>query len=218
VGTAERAETLEEGLVQWVNQNRRTAITVGVIVAVVAGGIWFGWTARERREMFAERALATARTSAEAGNLPLASSDLSRLTATYSGTRAAEEATLLLAQVRLLQKQPALAIGDLRKFVASGPRKEFLGPANGLLGAALEEAGQPGEAAKAYEASAATTPYRGIKAQELLDAARTYSSIRDTTKAAAIYDQLIRDFKDQSSALEARVRLAELRKSPLNHS
>jgi len=218
VATAQKAESVEERLVHWVSQNRRTATTAGAVIAVVAGGIWFWSTARERRAAFAERALATARTSAEAENLPLASSDLARLTVTYSGTRAAEEGTLLLAQVRLLQKQPALAVGDLRKFVASGPRREFLGPANGLLGAALEEAGQPGEAGKAYEAAAAATPYRGVKAQELLDAARTFATAGDTTKAAATYDQLIRDFKDQSSALEAKVRLAELRKSPLDPS
>ena len=216
MATAQKAESVEEQLIHWVNQNRRTAMTAGAVIAVVAGGIWFWSTARERRETFAERALATARTSAEASNLPLASSDLARLIATYSGTRAAEEGTLLLAQVRLLQKQPALAIADLRKFVASGPREEFRGPANGLLGAALEEAGQAGEAAKAYEAAAAATPYRGVKAQDLLDAGRTFTTAGDTAQAAAAYDQLIRDFKDQSSALEAKVRLAELRKSPLS--
>ncbi|MBI4500842.1 MAG: tetratricopeptide repeat protein [Gemmatimonadetes bacterium] len=218
MGTAQGIESLEVRLVEWVKQNRRAAIIVGVVIALVAGGAWFWWTARERRETFAERALASARSSAEAGNLPLASSDLARLISTYSGTRAAQEATLLLSQVRLLQNQAALAVGDLRKFVSSGPRSEFRGPANGLLGAALEEASQPGEAAKAYEAAAAATPYRGVKAQYLVDAARTYATAGDTAKAARIYEELVRDFKDQSSAVEAKVRLSEIRPAALRQS
>jgi predicted negative regulator of RcsB-dependent stress response len=215
VETVQRDESLETRIVAWVNRNRRTAIATAVILAVTAGGMWFWWTARARREAFAERSLATARASAEAGNLPLASSDLSRVVTTFGGTRAAEEATLMLAQVRLLQKQAALAVGDLRKFIAGGPRPEFRGPANGLLGAALEEAGQAAEAAKAYETAAGTTPYREIKAQYLLDAARTSSVAGDTTKAAALYGQLIGGFKEQNVAVEARVRLTELR--PLSH-
>jgi predicted negative regulator of RcsB-dependent stress response len=218
VASPQRTGPLDARLAQWFKENRRTATVIGVVMALVVGGVWFWWTARERRENFAERALATARASAEAGNLPLASSDLGRLVSTFGGTRAAQEATLLLAQVRLLQKQTPLAVSDLRKFVASGPRPEFRGPANGMLGAALEEASQPGEAAKAYEKAAAETPYKGIKSQYLLDAARTYAIAGDTAQAAKIYQQVITDFKTQSSSVEAQVRLAELRKTPFKPS
>src|SRR5438067_561058 len=121
VGTAQSLDDFDARLIEWARKNRRTATIAGVLIALMAGGGWFWWTARERRELFAERALSAARSSAEAGNLPLASSDLARLIGTYSGTRAAEEASLLLSQVRLLQNQPALAVGDLRKFISSGP-------------------------------------------------------------------------------------------------
>jgi predicted negative regulator of RcsB-dependent stress response len=218
LATAQRVTGLDNRFAAWVKQNQRTAITAAVIVAAIAGGTWFWWTAKERRENFAERALASARGSAEAGNLPLASSDLSRMVSTYSGTRAAQEATLLLAQVKLLQNQPALAVADLKKFVASGPRSEFLGPANGLLASALEEAGQPKDAAKAYETAAGETPYKGVKAQYLMEAARTYTTAGDTAQAAKIYEQVATDFKTQSSAIEAQVRLAEIRKSVLKPS
>ncbi len=217
VATAQRIEQqLDVRIAQWFKQNRRTAAIVGAAVALAAGGVWFWWTAKERREDFAERALSAARTSAEAGNLPLASSDLARLVSTYSGTRAAEEATLLLSQVRLLQNQAPIAVGDLRKFVASGPRPEFRGPANGLLGAALEEANQPAEAARAYEAAATATPYKGIKAQHLMDAARAYTAAKDTVQAVRLYEQIIKDYKTQAAAVEAQVRLNEVRTKPLN--
>jgi predicted negative regulator of RcsB-dependent stress response len=214
VAIAQGKKRLDQRAAEWFQNNRRTAIGVGVALAVVIGGGLFWWTARERRELFAERALTAARSSADAGNLPLASSDLARMVSTYSGTRAAQEATLLLAQVRLLQNQPALAVGDLRKFISSGPRPEFRGPANGLLAAALEEAAQPGDAAKAYETAAAETPYKGVKGQYLLDAARSYVAAGDTAQAARIYERVATEFKDLGgSAMEAQVRLAELRKT-----
>lgn len=211
---AQGIEDLDVRAVEWVKKNRRTATLSVAALALVGGSLWFWWTAQERREIFAERALSTARGSAEAGNLPLASSDLSRMVSTYGGTRAAQEATLLLAQVQLLQKQPALAVGNLRKFLASSPREEFRGPANGLLGAALEESAQPLEAAKAYEAAANATSYKGVEAQYLVDAGRTFATAGDTAQAARVYERVIKEFKSQSAAAEAEVRLAELRKSP----
>jgi len=214
VAIAQGIEDLDVRAVEWVKKNRRTATLSVAALALVGGSLWFWWTAQERREIFAERALSTARGSAEAGNLPLASSDLSRMVSTYGGTRAAQEATLLLAQVQLLQKQPALAVGNLRKFLASSPREEFRGPANGLLGAALEESAQPLEAAKAYEAAANATSYKGVEAQYLVDAGRTFAAAGDTAQAARVYERVIKEFKSQSAAAEAEVRLAELRKSP----
>ncbi len=211
---AQGIEDLDVRAVEWVKKNRRTATLSVAALALVGGSLWFWWTAQERREIFAERALSTARGSAEAGNLPLASSDLSRMVSTYGGTRAAQEATLLLAQVQLVQKQPALAVGNLRKFLASSPREEFRGPANGLLGAALEESAQPLEAAKAYEAAANATSYKGVEAQYLVDAGRTFATAGDTAQAARVYERVIKEFKSQSAAAEAEVRLAELRKSP----
>jgi len=214
VAIAQGIEDLDVRAVEWVKKNRRTATLSVAALALVGGSLWFWWTAQERREIFAERALSTARGSAEAGNLPLASSDLSRMVSTYGGTRAAQEATLLLAQVQLVQKQPALAVGNLRKFLASSPREEFRGPANGLLGAALEESAQPLEAAKAYEAAANATSYKGVEAQYLVDAGRTFATAGDTAQAARVYERVIKEFKSQSAAAEAEVRLAELRKSP----
>ena len=208
--TVSTIESIDERVTEWAKKNRRTATIVVVAVALTGGGGWFWWTAKERRESFAERALQQARSSAEAGNLPLASSDLARMVSTYSGSRAGEEGALLLAQVRLLQNQAALAVGDLQKFVASGPRQEFRGPASGLLGTALEEVNKPAEAARAYEAAAAASPYKGVKAQYLLDAARAYVAAGDTARAASIYEQIIRDQKNGNSAVEAQVRLGEL--------
>lgn len=205
-------ENIEDRAIRWVRENQRTASIIGGVILVIAAGAWFWLSARERRETFAERALQGARSSAEAGNLPLAASDLARMVSTYGGTRAAQEGTLLLAQVRLLENQAAIAATDLKQFIASGPREEFRAPANALLGAALEETGQPAEAGRAYEAAAETTSYPTVRSQYLLDAARTFAVAGDTTRAVSLYRRVVADGKEDPAAIEAQVRLAELTK------
>lgn len=207
------SDPIELRAFEWVKTNRRKAIILAlafILVALIAVG-W--WSSRQETELRAERALQAARSSAEAGNLPLASSDLARLASTYSGTRAADEAALLLAQVRLAQNQSALVVSDLRRFIASGPRAEFRGPANGLLGAALEETGLFTDAVKAYEAAVDATPYASIKAQYFLDAARSAHAAGDTAHAARLYERVATDFSNTASVVEAAVRLGELRKT-----
>jgi len=52
---------------------------------------WLLMTSARRKEEFAARSLNQARAAAEAGNLPLASSELQKLIQTYKGTDAASE-------------------------------------------------------------------------------------------------------------------------------
>lgn len=207
-----------ERLFEWAKRNQRLAMIGGGLILLLAGGVWFSVTAAARRGAFAARALTAARAAADAGNLPLAANDLSRLINAYGGTTAAQEAALLLAQVRLLQDQAPLAIADLRKFTSEGPKSQFRGPAFALLGAALEEQGQVAEGAAAYDAAAAAYAYDAVKAQYLLDAARAYRLANDTALAAARYERVITEFKTQPSAIEAKVRLAEMRATPLKKS
>jgi outer membrane protein assembly factor BamD (BamD/ComL family) len=217
VAILQHDDPIEVRMLDWVRKNQRTATIMAAGVALIAGGIWFWLSAQQRRENFAERALQSARTSAEAGNLALAASDLASMVSKseYRGTRASEEAQLILAQVRMSQNQPALVVTDLRRFVESGPREEFRGPGYGLLGTALEETGQFGDAAKAYEEAVAATPYNGIKAQYLLDQARVLLAAGDTTRAVGIYQRVTKDFETTASAIEAQVRLGEVTRASL---
>jgi outer membrane protein assembly factor BamD (BamD/ComL family) len=212
VAAAETIEGIDQRVINWARANRRT-VTIGLGVAAVAvGGILFWRAASERRENFAERALQTARSAAEAGNLPLAASDLARLIGTYGGTRAAQEGSLLLAQIRLLDNQATIAAADLQTFIQSGPRREFRAPASGLLGAALEESGRFGEAARAYEDAAAATPYAGVRNQHLLDAARAHTMARDTASATAVYQRILSLAESGADSIEPLIRISELRK------
>src|SRR5687768_11220550 len=86
--------------VPWYRDRNRLALAAAVAVVVVALVVWFVITSGRRKEEFAQRSLNQARTAAESGNLPLASSELQKLIQTYQGTDAATEAVITLNQVR----------------------------------------------------------------------------------------------------------------------
>lgn len=205
-----------ERISAWVKQNQRTTKwTLGVLI-LLGGSVWFYLSYVQRREAFAARELDQARLAVAAGNAPLAASDLSRIASTYRNTSSGQEASIVLGQVRLLQGQASLAVPDLKQFIASNPDQVYLTSAHALLAAALEQVGNPKEAATEYEAASGTAPYSFLKAQHLIDAGRVYWSVGDTAKAAQAYEKVLKDFKDQPGALEARIRLSEMRRGATN--
>ena len=206
-------DTLEV-LAKWVRANEKVAAGIAIGLAVVAAGIWFAVSARGRREAFARRELTQARQAAEAGNLPLAASDLSRVVGSFGGTSAGQEARLVLAEVRLRQGQAALAASELQDFVAGGVKPQYSAQAYELLGIALEQNGQLSAAGKAFEDGSESTigDYRYLSARLLLSASRAYAAAGDTSAAIRMLERLASEFEETSAAQEARLRLAELGK------
>ncbi len=204
-----KADTAER-FVEWLNKNQRTVLAAVAIVVIVAAGAWFVLEYRSRKESAAAAALEQARFATQSGNLPLAATDLSRLIGTYGGTLAADEAVILLAQVRLLQNEASLAAEELRKSLSGGMAPQFRAGAYSLLGAALENMGNLSEAAKAYENAAGEAWYGFLAAQYLNDAGRAYTEAGDTTSAIAAYRRVIDEHADSPSVTESRVRLGEL--------
>ncbi len=194
----------------WYRDSRRLLLggLVLLVLALVVG--WFVIASGKRKEQFAARSLNQARAAAEAGNLPLASSELQRLITTYKGTDAAHEAVITLNQIRMVNGQSELAAVGLREYLASKPPEKYLSPAYGLLGAALENAKQWAEAANAYTqaSNAAEVPF--LKATYLVDAGRAYREAGRTEDAARAYRTILEKYSDAPSFTEAQVRLAEL--------
>ena len=180
-------------------------------IAVIAAAAWFVSSSATRKEAFATRALQTARQAAEAGNLPLAASELQKVTQTYKGTRAGNEAVLSLNQVRLVNNQAELAVVGLREFAASNP-KGYTAQAQALLGVALENTKKPAEAAAAYQAAAAAADLDYVKAQYLLDAGRAWVDAGKPDEAAKVYREIVAKYPKTESVTEAKVRLAEVTK------
>ncbi len=190
---------------------RRTLILAAVgAVVVVAGTVWFLVESGRRKAAFAERALTNARQVAEQGNLPLAATEFQKIAQNYAGTSAAQQATISLMQVRIINGQAELAAVGLRDFLAKSPDPQFVAPAQALLGAALENAKKYPEAAEAYRAAsdAATVDY--LKAEYLLGAARAYAVAGKRDLAEQAYREITGKFDKTPSSTEAKVRLAEL--------
>jgi outer membrane protein assembly factor BamD (BamD/ComL family) len=189
--------------------SRRAQYAALGIVAVVAIG-WFVALSSRRKEEFAARALDQARAAAEAGNLPLAASELQKVTSTYGGTDAAQEAVITLNQVRLVNGQNELAVVGLQDFLKSAPAVKYRAASYGLLGRALENAKRPAEAAEAFENASKTADVDYLRADYLLEAGRAWRNSGSTDKATEAYRRIITSYPKTTSKVEAEVRLAEL--------
>src|SRR6266545_2339681 len=208
--TTEKAP-LSERFVDWVKAHRQITSWIGAIVVV--GAVLFLWTmsTKRRTEEIASRDLQGARFAFENQNYPLAASELAKVIANYSGTNAAAEARILLANSRLLEKQPQQAVTVLKDFAPGAPQA-YRAQAYGLLGAAYENMGKPRDAGEAYENGSAAARLDFLKAQMLSDAGRAWTMAGDTTKAVAAYRRIVTEFGKEGMAAEAKVRLSELTK------
>ena len=210
-----RNASLSERSVEWVKTHRTVSSWIGTAIAVAAGLFVWTQTTKTRSQDIASRELQNARFAFESQNLPLAASGFSRIIENYSGTNAAEESHLLLANVRLLQGQPQQAVEVLRDY-APGAGGAYRAQAYGLLGAAYENLGRFREAAGAYDTGAAAARLDFLKAQMLSDAARAWVAAGDSAKAIANYRRILKDFSGEGIATEAKVRLAELTKGAVS--
>ena len=200
---------------EWFQGITRTVVLAVGAVALLALAGWFTLASRQRKEAYAQRALAAARDAAQAANFGLASSQLQKIITTYSGTDAAQEAVITLNQVRLVNDQRELGIVGLQDFVKANPSPKFAAPANGLLASALENANRPAQAAPVYEAAskAADLPY--LKADYLLSAGRAWVNAGKPDEAVRVFRSILKDYPEAPGSTEAQVRLAELTKGKM---
>jgi len=206
---------LTDRLGAWVKGHRQLSSWIAAIVVVAA--VLFVWnlSTQRRYEEIASRELQGARFAFENQNLPLAASELAKVVENYSGTNAADEARLLLANVRLLQGQPQQAVAVMKDY-APGAGSAYRAQAYGLLGAAFENMGRFREAGEAYENGSAAARLDFMKGQFLADAGRAWTVAGDTAKAVAAYQRILKDFAKEGAATEAKVRLGELTKGTVS--
>jgi tetratricopeptide (TPR) repeat protein len=207
--------TLADRFGAWVSAHRQLSIWVGVILVVAAGLFTWNLLTKRRAEEIASRELQGARFAFENQNLPLAASELAKVVENYSGTNAADEARLLLANVRLLQGQPQQAVAVMQDY-APGAGSAYRAQAYGLLGGAFENMGRFREAAGSYENASAAARLDFMKAQFLADAGRAWTVSGDTAKAVATFQRILKDFAKEGAATEAKVRLGELTKGTVS--
>lgn len=195
-----------DSAMDWARANMKT-IAVTVIVVALAVVVWIvakQW--RERQADAADTALNRARQSYSQGNLPLAQTDLRRVISRYSGSTAASQATMLLAQAFYEQGKPDSGLKVLNE---GEPASADEAAYEALKGAGLEQKKEYAQAAERYRAAASKTDARMAKDRYLADAASALTAAGNKTEAAKIWAALADD-GSSTLAAEARVRLGEL--------
>src|SRR6267142_2918820 len=210
-----RREPTSDRFLDWVRAHRTISSWIVIILAAGIGLFLWNQTTQQRSQDAASRELQGARFAFENQNLPLAASEFARIIENYSGTNAAAEARLLLANVRLVQGQPQQAVEVLRDNAPKAGRA-YRAQAYGLLGAAYENLGRFREAGEAYESGSDAARLDFLKVQMLSDAGRAWVVAGDTAKAVANYRRIVKDFPKEGVATEAKVRLAELTKGAVS--
>ncbi len=202
-------EDRAEAILAWLQRYRKPASWIAAVVILGAG--LFGWKVLSTRqgERVASQQLNAARFALDSKNYALAASELSRISANYSGTRSANEASILLAEVRLAQGQAQQAIEVLKDYAPGAP-SEYRSQAYGLLGAAYENIGHAKEAADAYQQAATAAPMPFLRGEFLSDAGRTWLAAGDTARAKAAYEEIVAKLDSSSIGFEAKERLGEL--------
>jgi predicted negative regulator of RcsB-dependent stress response len=208
---AQPAAAEPNALTEWLKRHRQVATYAGVVLALAAGLFAWNLLTTKTAERNAGSQLEQGRLALDSKNYPLAASVLAQVVENYSGTHAAQEGAILLAQVRLAQAQTQQAIEMLQRFAPKAD-KDFRAQAYGLLGAAYENALKPKDAAPAYEQAAAAAQYPFLRAQFLADAGRAWIAAADTARALAAYRTIVQQLDSTSAVGEAKVRIGELTK------
>src|SRR5437870_12008621 len=198
-------------LTEWIKGHRQVATYAAVVLALAAGLFAWNLLTTKTAERNAGSQLEQGRLALDSKNYPLAASVLSQVVENYSGTRAADEGIILLAQVRLAQGQTQQAIDVLQRYAPKAD-KPFRAQSYGLLGAAYENAARPKDAAGAYQLAAEEAPYPFLRAQFLSDVGRAWLAAGDTAKALVAYQTIAQKLDSTSAAGEANVRIGELTK------
>jgi predicted negative regulator of RcsB-dependent stress response len=195
-----------ESIAEWFQAHLREVAIGAILVLVVAAGTWLWRASAEKKAVNASQALGDAQRVFASGNLPLAQSDLQRLVQRYSGTNAALEGRLLLAQVYFQQDKVDEGLKVLRDAGAGGP---FESSIHSVLAGGLEQQGKSAEAAAEYLKAAETALDEDSKSTMKAEAARAFEAAGDSSRALQLWTELASDDTNPMSG-EARIRIGEL--------
>jgi predicted negative regulator of RcsB-dependent stress response len=176
---------------------RHSRLLIGLLIGLVVGvaGILYYRNYTTALESRAASELTQIRQVAAAGNLPLAKQQLTQFVTRFGGTRAADEARVLLAQTLLDQGDAKGAIPVVRPLAAQ-LSKPMGPPAAFLLGAAYEGTKQIAQAEATYLRIADDAAFDYQKRDALEDAARLKLQNNDPAAAAGLYRRILATMPD----------------------
>jgi tetratricopeptide (TPR) repeat protein len=203
----------ESSLIDWFRSHARLATYAAVTLLALAAATYMWRRSNAIKNERAEQALVSAARTFNAGNLPLAQSDLERVIQRYGSTGAGAQARLLLAQILFDQNKVDSGLKVLER-VGAGPGGAFAASVHALRAGGLEQSGKPAEAAAEYERAAEAARGDVERDTYRADAARAYTTAGQAPKALEIWRALAADEKSAMSA-EAKLRIGELSAKPI---
>lgn len=206
--TPRYADDSGESLVEWFTLHGKKLLLGAIAALVIAAGIWFYRSSINTTRQSAESALYSAQGALASGNVQLAQTDLAAVIARFSGTPAATQAALLLAQTHYDVQEWDAGLQTLRGIERSAGAA-FAAPVQTLIAVGLEGNGDFAAAARAHRAAADAAQFKTGRETSLVAAAHAYAAAGDTAAALAIWDELAAD-PESPHAPEARVRAGEL--------
>lgn len=206
---ADHAQTF----LDWTKINSKALTTGAIVVLVAAGGFWFWQRSQQLEAAAAQKALLQAKQSMSSGNLQLAQTDLQNVYNRYGSTEAGIEAAMLIAQMDFDSGKGTDGIKVLEKASGSRAANAVMGTLKSLEGDGYATMGKLTDAAKQYEAAAASGLGVNEKGFYKSKAARTYQAAGDTATARKLWTELANE-PNGPMATEAKVRLGELTATP----
>lgn len=193
-GSGKEADAFVEkvlGLYSWTRTHVQTVVLGGVLVILVAAGLFYWIRSRDALARQALVQLEQVQQQTAFGDPATAEQALRDYLRRFDGTPYATEARIALGQLLLQNKTPDKAIEALSPAVASLAKDPLAIQAAFLLAAAYEEVGRlsDAEALLLKAAASATLPFQVREAKAA--AARLRARRGDWTGAARLYEEIL---------------------------
>ena len=211
-----KSELREDEFVEWIMQaveyvKERASLFVGgaIAVIVVIMAINYFIESKEADRLKAAALLGDVLMVEQGGEPAEAIRLAEELVASYAGTPAAAQGTVLLANLHYAQGRYAEARTYYQRYLDNYEPVDVLAyAAQSGLGACLEAEGQFLAAAQHYEAYAAQQAGTIREAMARMEAARIYGLAGDSDKQQALLEEVSRTFAQYPIAAQARAELA----------
>ena len=211
-----KSELREDEFVEWIMQaveyvKERASLFVGgaVAVIVVILAVNYFIESKETDRLNAAALLGDVLMVEQGGEPAEAIRLAEELVASYAGTPAAAQGTILLANLHYAQGRHAEARSYYQSYLDNYEPVDVLAyAAQSGLGACLEAEGQFLAAAQHYEAYAAQQAGTIREAMARMEAARIYGLAGESDKQQALLEEVSRTFAQYPIAAQARAALA----------
>ena len=207
-------EQLELKMAEWSDSVRKNArvfgIAGGVVLLLALGGV-FWVKQKEQTEAKAGAALLEAEGAYFGGNYAQSLSQFQIVADRYGSTLSGAQAQLFIGNCQLALGNVTEAESAYRKAEAhAGSDDVFRSAAQRGLATTLLSQGKASEAGKAF-AAAAAREHNPLAVDDWISAGRAFAEAGDRPQAIHAFQQVLDLFPDNARAIEARVRMEEIK-------